>query len=52
MAKLESEVMAFMADRARKHIKINWQFSIDVCRDKLNARYSVVNDANSKFKNI
>ena len=52
MAKLESEVMAFMADRARKHIKLNWQFSIDVCRDKLNARYSVVNDANSKFKNI
>lgn len=50
MAKLESEVMAIIADRTRKHIKINWQFSIETCRQKLNARYSIVNDANSKFK--
>jgi len=50
--KLESEVMAIITDRTRKCIKINWQFSIDDCREKLNARYSVVNDANSKFKNI
>ena len=48
--KLESEVMAIIADRNRKRIKINWQFSIDTCRKKLNARYLVVNDANSKFK--
>lgn len=48
--KLESEVMAIIADRASKHIKINWQFSIEACREKLNARYSIVNDANSKFK--
>lgn len=50
--KLESEVMAIIADRAQKRIKINWQFSIDNCRKKLNARYLVVNGANSKFKNI
>lgn len=50
--KLESEVMAIIADRAQKRIKINWQFSIENCRKKLNARYSVVNDANSKFKKI
>ncbi len=49
--KLESEVMAIIADRNRKRIKINWQFSIETCRDKLNARYSVVNEANSKFGN-
>lgn len=49
---LKSEVLAFIADRARKHIKINWQFSIETCREKLNARYSVVNDANSKFKKV
>ncbi|NIP32643.1 MAG: IS630 family transposase, partial [Phycisphaerae bacterium] len=27
--KLESEVMAIIADRNRKRIKINWQFSIE-----------------------
>jgi DDE superfamily endonuclease len=48
--KLESEVLALIAERREKQIKINWQFSIEVCREKLHARYSVVNDANSKFK--
>lgn len=52
MKKLESELMAIISDRRQKGIKINWQFSIQDCREKLNARYSVVNDANSKFKNI
>ena len=42
--KLESEVMAIVAERKRKQIKINWQFSIEACREKLNARYSIVND--------
>jgi len=50
--KLESEVMAIIAERQQKQIKINWQFSIESCRDKLNARYSVFNVANSKFKSI
>ena len=49
---LKSEVLAIIADRAQKRIKINWQFSIETCREKLNARYSVVNDANSKFKKV
>lgn len=48
--KLESEVMAIIADRNQKQIKINWQFSIDKSRSKLNSRYSLVNEANSKFK--
>jgi hypothetical protein len=52
MEELKSEVLAIIADRAQKRIKINWQFSIETCREKLNARYSVVNDANSKFKII
>ena len=47
---LESEVLAIIADHAHKRIKINWQFSIETCREKLNAHYSVVNDANSRFK--
>ena len=50
--KLKSEVLAFMADRAQRRVKINWQFSIELCREKLNARYSVVNVANSKFKKV
>jgi hypothetical protein len=50
--KLESELMAIVADRMQKGIKIHWQFSIKTCREKLNARYSVVNDANSKFKKV
>jgi transposase len=48
--KLESEIMAIISDRVNKRIKIHWQFSIEKCREKLNARYSVVNDGNSKFK--
>lgn len=50
--KLESEVMAIVNERKQKQIKINWQFSIEACREKLHARYSVVNDANSKFNNV
>jgi hypothetical protein len=50
--KLEPEVMAIVAERKRKQIKINGQFSIDACREKLNARYSVVNGANFKFKKV
>lgn len=50
--KLEAEVMAFFNERTQKQVKINWQFSIEVCREKLNARYSVVNSANSKFKKV
>ena len=52
MAQLESELMALLAERTAKRIKINWQFSIANAREKLNSRYSVVNDANVKFKNV
>ncbi|MBK8128927.1 MAG: IS630 family transposase [bacterium] len=50
--KLESEILALIAERKQKQVKINWQFSIQDCREKLNARYSDVNDANSKFKKV
>jgi hypothetical protein len=49
---LESEVMAIIADRRQKRIKINWQFSMEVCRQKLNSRYSIVNETNSKFREV
>jgi hypothetical protein len=47
---LEAVVLAFMADRDRHRIKINWQFSLQKARHKLNSHYSVVNSDNSKFK--
>jgi recombinational DNA repair ATPase RecF len=50
MAKLEAEVMAFLAERNRKRIKINWQFSLQSARKKLNSHYSVVNSENEKFQ--
>ncbi len=49
MGQMESELMAIIAERTQKRIKINWQFTIEVCRQKLNSRYSIVNEANSKF---
>lgn len=52
MEKLETELMAIITDRAQKRIKIRWQFTVERCREKLNARYSVVNEANAKFKKV
>lgn len=46
---LAAELLAIVADRSLKGIRINWQFSIDTCRHKLHARYSVVNELNSRF---
>ena len=50
LEKLESELLAIVADRGRKGVEIDWQFSIEASREKLHARYSVVNEANSKFQ--
>lgn len=50
--KLETEVMAIIADRNRKRIKINWQFSIQSAREKLNSHYSVVNPENKLVQQI
>ena len=50
MTKLESEVLAFFADRAAKRIKIKWQFSIQSAREKLNSHYAVVNPENILVK--
>jgi len=48
--KLESEVLHFFKERSQKGIKINWQFTQEDARKKLNRRYSEVNSANSKYK--
>lgn len=51
-AKLETEVLALIKERADKKIKINWQFSIQTARSKLNSHYRAVNPENSKYQII
>jgi len=48
--KLESELMALIDERNRKQVKINWQFSIQASRKKLNKHYAVVNASNDCFQ--
>ena len=50
MKKLESEVLTFFKERSQKGIKINWQFTQEQAREKLNKRYTEVNSSNSKYK--
>jgi len=47
---LEKEVLAIVKERNEKKIKINWQFSIESARDKLNRHYQNVFANNSKYK--
>ncbi|MCK5314501.1 MAG: transposase, partial [Anaerolineales bacterium] len=50
MDRLEREVLALISERDSKKIKINWQFSIQSARTKLNSHYVAVHDDNKKFK--
>ncbi len=47
--KLEKEVLAIAAERSEKAIKINWQFSIQTARTKLNKHYTKVNMENAQY---
>jgi len=49
---LEQQLKAIVEERNNKCIKINWQFSIQSARTKLNNKYAKVNAANLKFKLI
>lgn len=46
---LEQEVSALISERRSRKVKINWQFSIQSARTKLNSHYVDVYDDNSKF---
>ncbi len=50
-AQLETEVLALIAERSEKKIKIDWQFSIQTARSKLNSHYRKVYPENSKYRN-
>jgi hypothetical protein len=41
--------MALVQERSSKKIKIDWQFSIQAARTKLNSHYSAVQIDNKKF---
>lgn len=46
---LEREVLALVNERHAKHIKIDWQFSVQSARSKLNSHYVAVQSDNIKF---
>lgn len=50
LAQLEKEVLALVKERAEKQIKINWQFSIETARSKMNRHYQAVNADNIRYK--
>jgi hypothetical protein len=47
---LEKEVKAIVKEREGKGIKIDWQFSIETARSKLNRHYQQVNAENARYK--
>lgn len=47
---LEREVLALLKERAAKGIKINWQFSVQAAREKLNPHYTRVQPDNSQYQ--
>ncbi len=47
---LAQEVMAIVKEREEKAIKIDWQFSIESARSKLNRHYQQVNSDNAKYQ--
>jgi hypothetical protein len=49
-AKLETEVLAWLAERHRQQLKIHWQFSIQTARSKFNRHYQQLHVANGKFQ--
>lgn len=47
---LEAEIVTIVKERSDKQIKIDWQFSIQKARTKLNRHYQKINTQNQKFK--
>ncbi len=49
-AELEREVQAIVKEREAKSIKIEWQFSIESARTKLNRHYEQVQAENIQYQ--
>ena len=52
LEQLKQEVLALVAERKALGIKINWQFSVQSARSKLNSHYVKVQPDNLKFKEL
>ena len=50
LERLEKEILALMMERDAAHIRIDWQFSIQSARSKLNSHYVKVQAENQEFK--
>ena len=50
LEQLESEVLALIQERNDQQIKINWQFSLDAARDKMNRHYERIQADNVRLK--
>jgi hypothetical protein len=51
-ARLEMEVLALVKERHDRRLTLNWQFSIQTARCKLNSHYQKVHPDNLKYKEI
>jgi len=47
---LQTQVLAWAAERTKRSVKITWQFIVSQAREILNSRYAKVNPANLKYK--
>ena len=47
---LEEEVLAIVKERGEKAVKIDWQFSIEKARKKLNRHYQQINAENIRYE--
>lgn len=47
---LRQEIQAIVKERNEKHIQINWQFSIQKARTKMNSAYTRVNGLNQTYQ--
>ena len=47
---LQKQVLTLVKERERQEIKINWQFSVETTREKLNRHYEKVNSDNKKYQ--
>lgn len=50
LEQLEREVLTLINERNAQQIKINWQFSIEGARDKLNRHYERIHADNTRLK--
>lgn len=48
--RLETEVLALVAERHSKRVTFSWQFSIDMARTKFHRHYTKLNSGNMKYQ--